>query len=78
MFDELGKSSQDYDPFLTFDQILDKSSKLEGKKGASRAKVTKTDATETFLDLLVFAQAGFCDLRQQMPKDHFCTKFHSI
>ena len=41
-------------------------------------KKSKADAVEAFMDLLVFGQAGFIELRQSKIKDRFQPKFSSL
>lgn len=59
------------DMYLTFDEVAKQD---EPKKEA----ITRAQATDAFLDLLVFAQANFCDIKQSKMREPFSTKFSSL
>jgi hypothetical protein len=55
---------------LTFDEVVAPPSSRGHDLDVA---VTKSVATDAFMDLLVFAQAGLCELQQIKSRDH--TKF---
>ena len=74
-FNTMRKASgreDDVDFCLTFTQLV------PGLSSVKKKESSKDQAVSVFMDLLVFSQAGFCELKQNKLKDMKAPKFEVL
>ena len=67
--------------YVTFEEIIKTvQPKLKNsQRSAKEVPITKASAVESFMDMLVFTQAGYCKMKQSHLRDRFSSsKFSSI